>query len=97
MSRTIMSVFGITALAILITSTKGQDKPAPDAKEFAKLGAPGPEHERLQALVGTWTLTMEGVKEEGKAEIKPLYGGRFVTEDVKLPFGGSSMEWLGIY
>src|SRR5262245_46010525 len=50
----------------------------------------------LQAFVGTWELTVEGVKEKGSAEIKSIVGGRFITEDVKVPFGGLNMEWHGV-
>jgi hypothetical protein len=28
---------------------------------------------------------------------KSVLGGRFVTEEVKLPFGGFTFEWLGVY
>jgi hypothetical protein len=33
----------------------------------------------------------------GTAVYKPILGGRFVTEEVKLPFGGINFEWFGIY
>ena len=56
----------------------------------------GPELANLQAFVGTWDLTVEGVKEKGSAEIKSILGGRFLTEDVKLPFGSINMEWHGV-
>jgi hypothetical protein len=55
-----------------------------------------PELANLKAFVGTWELTVEGVKEKGTAEIKSILGGRFITEDVKVPFGGISMEWHGV-
>jgi hypothetical protein len=42
-------------------------------------------------------LTVEGSQEKGSAEFKSILGGRFVTEEVKLPFGGFTMEWLGVY
>lgn len=56
----------------------------------------GQEHANLQAFVGTWELSVEGVKEKGSAEIKSILGGRFITEDVKVPFGGFTMEWHGV-
>jgi hypothetical protein len=67
------------------------------AQDFAKQGQPGPEHDKLRSFVGTWELTTETGKEKGKAEYKPILGGRFVTEEVKLPVGGFTMEWFGIY
>jgi len=70
---------------------------AQDPKDFAKLGQSGPEHECLHALVGTWTLTTDGGTGKGSAEFKKIFGGRFVTEEVKLPLGGITLEWLGVY
>lgn len=56
----------------------------------------GPELANLKAFVGTWELSVEGAKEKGSAEIKAILGGRFITEDIKVPFGGFSMEWHGV-
>jgi hypothetical protein len=89
--------FGITTLLVLISRVDGQDRPSADPPDFAKRAAPAPEHERLQQLVGTWTLTLQGAKGKGRAEYRSILGGRFVTEEVKLPMGGFTMEWLGIY
>jgi Protein of unknown function (DUF1579) len=61
-----------------------------------KPGEPEPEYANLKAFVGNWELTVEGVKEKGSAEIKSIVGGRFITEDVKVPFGGFTMEWHGV-
>jgi hypothetical protein len=65
-------------------------------RDAVKAGEPGSELANLKAFVGTWELTVEGVKEKGAAEIKSIIGGRFITEDVKVPFGGISMEWHGV-
>jgi hypothetical protein len=72
------------AYAMIVGSVAGQE------------AKPGAEHEKLKAFVGTWELTVEGVKEKGSAEIKSILGGRFITEDVKVPFGGFTMEWHGV-
>jgi hypothetical protein len=56
-----------------------------------------PELANFKAFVGTWELSLEGVKEKGSAEIKSILGGRFITEDVKVPFEGLNMEWHGVY
>lgn len=61
-----------------------------------KPGEPGSEYANLKSFVGTWELTVEGVKEKGSAEIKAILGGRFITEDIKVPFGGLNMEWHGV-
>ncbi len=55
-----------------------------------------PEQKNLAAYVGTWDLSVEGVDKKGIAVIKPILGGRFITEDVKLPFGDFDMEWHGV-
>jgi uncharacterized protein (TIGR03067 family) len=65
-------------------------------KDAVKANDLGPEHANLKAFVGTWELSVEGVQEKGIAEIKSILGGRFVTEDVKVPFGGFTMEWHGV-
>jgi hypothetical protein len=95
-----LKVAGAGALIVVVTSLvyaqeKGRDRPEDDAK----LGRPGLEHERLRALVGTWELTSRGLGREskGSAIYKSIFGGRFVTEEVKVLFLGQTMEWLGIY
>ncbi len=55
-----------------------------------------PEQKNLSFFVGTWELSVEGVEKKGHAEIQPILGGRFITEDVKLPFGDFDMEWHGV-
>jgi hypothetical protein len=97
MIRSILTAFVLMALLVLISRVDGQDRPSANPPDFAKRGAPAAEHERLQKLVGTWTLTTGGAKEKGRAEYRSILGGRFVTEEVKLPFGGFTMEWLGVY
>lgn len=69
---------------------------AQDPSDSDKANNLGPEYANLRAFVGTWELTVEGVKEKGSATIKPILGGRFITEDVKVPFPGLSMEWHGV-
>jgi hypothetical protein len=97
MIRSTLVALGIAALFVLISRVDGQDRSSGGPADFAKRGAPSPEHQRLQHLVGTWTLAAAGAKEKGKAEYRSILGGRFVTEEVKLPLGGFTMEWLGIY
>lgn len=67
-----------------------------DGQEPAKVTERGPEFANLQAFVGKWELSVEGVDEKGVAEIKSILGGRFITEDVKVPFGNFNMEWHGV-
>lgn len=97
--RFIHAAFGVFVGLFLAAHTTAQDRP--DPKEIARLSQPGPEHERLKGLVGTWFLTVskEGgnVGQPGTAVFKSRFDGRFVTEEVKLPFGGFTFEWLGVY
>lgn len=79
------------AFATVPAGLHGQDSKDTQAAE------PGPGLAHLKPFVGTWELTVEGVKEKGSAEIKSILGGKFVTEDVKLSFGGIPMEWHGVY
>lgn len=69
---------------------------AQNSKEPIPANDLGPEHANLHAFVGAWELTIEGVNEKGAAEIKSILGGRFITEDVKVPVGGLTMEWHGV-
>ena len=84
-------IFTTIAFATIIASVHGQD-----AKDSVKAGEPGSELANLKAFVGTWELTVEGVNGKGTAEIKSILGGRFITEDVKVPFGSINMEWHGV-
>jgi hypothetical protein len=85
-------LFTAIAYATIIARVDGQDP-----KDSVKASEPGPEHANLKAFVGAWELTVEGVKEKGSAEIKSILGDRFITEDVKVPFGNFNMEWHGVY
>jgi hypothetical protein len=91
------SMIGLASMMLALPAVVADDKAQGDPREYANRSKPGPEHERLLALAGKWTLTMDGVKETGTAEYKPILGGRFVAEEVKLPFGEFSFEWVGIY
>jgi Protein of unknown function (DUF1579) len=96
MNRFMLSAIGVAALSILVSQGRGQER-RDEPKDFAKLGAPGPEHKPLQKLVGTWELSMEGSEKKGTARVKSLWDGRFVSEEVTLPLGGFTLEWNGIY
>jgi hypothetical protein len=87
----------VVALVVLLPAPlPAQDRPAAPP-EWANYGKPGAEHERLKALVGTWSLTVDGEQTKGRAVYKAILGGRFLTEEVKLPFSGMPFEWLGVY
>jgi Protein of unknown function (DUF1579) len=90
MTRSRLAV--LLLLSAVWSAARGDDKPA-----WGDQGKPGPEHERLRALVGKWELSAAGTKDKGTAEYKSILGGRFVTEEVKLPLAGFTIEWLGVY
>jgi Protein of unknown function (DUF1579) len=96
MNRILLTTIALAALVFLVAPGRGQDGRTDD-KDFAKLGAPGPEHRLLQKLVGTWELSMQGSTKKGSAQFKSMWDGRFVSEEATLPFEGFTMEWRGIY
>lgn len=83
------------ALALLAGLSLAQDaKNPPSTAEIAKLmaeaGKPGPEHGKLEPLVGSWTYTARFWMEPGKPpmetqgtiERKWILGGRYLEEKV---------------
>jgi hypothetical protein len=84
-------LFTTLVFATIVASVHGQD-----SGDDASTTKPGPEHTNLMAFVGTWELTLEGSEKKGSAEIKSILDGRFITEDVTLPFGSFNMDWHGV-
>lgn len=72
----------------------------PSPEEMEKMmaqGQPGPEHEKLQKLAGKWNFEMrwwmDPSQEEpgtckGTSTYKPMFGGRYVQQEVHSPPGG---------
>jgi hypothetical protein len=95
-----LKLASVGLLAVVLTSVvHPQENGTDQAKDYAKLGRPGREHECLKALVGTWELTASGTGSDarGSAVYKSIFDGRFITEEVKVPLGQFTMEWMGIY
>lgn len=84
-------LFTFIAGATVMSTTCGQE-----SAESGTTVNLTPEQKNLSAFVGTWELAVEGVDERGVAEIRPILGGRFITEDVSIPFGDFDMEWHGV-
>ena len=83
--------FRLIASAIIVATAFGQEPSNPsNANKLT------PEQKNLAAFVGTWELSVEGIEKKGRAEVKSILGGRFITEDVTLPFGDFDMEWHGV-
>src|SRR5262245_20894808 len=77
---------------VLLEVTQAQEKPPPSPedllKALAEAGKPGPEHKKLQPLVGQWTFTMKlwtdpsqpPAELNGTIERKWIMDGRFIQE-----------------
>ncbi|HET6575142.1 MAG TPA: DUF1579 domain-containing protein [Fimbriiglobus sp.] len=69
--------------------------PAARAQEFPK---PGPEHEVLKKLVGTWDLTMKagGMESKGTVKYKMDLGGLWLVSALESDFGGMKFSGRGL-
>jgi hypothetical protein len=73
-------------------------------EKYIKAGTPGPEHQRMAKLAGNWTLQVTEwmapggapQKSDATAEFKPLFGGRYLQEEVHGSMGDQAFEGLGI-
>jgi hypothetical protein len=59
---------------------------------------PGPEHEKLKELVGTWDAEMEmnGVKSKAVAVYKSICGGLWLDSDFRGDFAGMKFQGHGL-
>src|SRR5262249_54225235 len=59
---------------------------------------PGPEHDRLKQLVGTWETSMKAGDEESKgtSTIKMELGGLWLVEEFKGQFAGGPFQGKGM-
>ena len=64
------------------------------AQEPAK---PGPEHEKLKAMVGDWdaTVKMGGAESKAKAKYKLDFGDMYLVEQFDGDFGGMKFKGRG--
>jgi hypothetical protein len=98
---------GLGVFAGLVRA-EGPKQPPSNPQEFLKAleeaGKPGPEHKKLQPLVGDWDLTVKlwvdpsqpPAEAKGTVTRKWILGGRFVQESVHVECGGKSFEGLGL-
>ena len=65
------------------------------AQDFPK---PGPEHEKLKEMVGTWDCVMDigGQKSKATATYKLICGGMWVASDFEGDFGGMKFQGHGL-
>ena len=85
--RTVRIVAGWIVIALLAPAVSAQP-PMPK---------PGPEHERLKRLEGTWEATVrsEGGESKGTMTYKLELGGLWLVSHFKGDFGGQSFEGKG--
>src|SRR5262245_60310166 len=102
--KTISRFVGAAAAAVALTLLCGvfvrvhqadepKTPPSPEAllKALAEAGKPGPEHKKLQPLVGQWTFTMKfwtdpsqpPAEFSGTIERKWIMDGRFIQETAR--------------
>jgi hypothetical protein len=109
-----MTRITLAAALLVITVTAQAQNPAqqPDAKAKAKAAAveammkhatPGPEHKKLEPLVGSWTFTGKMFDDpaappqefQGTTERKWILDGRFMYDETKADLGGMSFQGIG--
>jgi hypothetical protein len=73
-------------------------------EKYIKAATPGPEHQRMAKMAGKWNLAVSSwmapggppQKSDATAEFKPLFGGRYLQEEVHGSMGDQPFEGLGI-
>jgi hypothetical protein len=82
----------LTALAALLVLT-----PAVLAQQ-PQMPKPGPEHEKLQSLVGTWdcVMKMAGMESKCTSTYKSDLGGFWISSDFQGEFGGMKFTGRGL-
>lgn len=88
-------------------SAQGELPPGMTAEDMARwqeAASPGPEHEKLAAMAGSWTFKgtfwmgpdAPPMTSTGTAERKMILGGRVLVEKVKSEFQGEPFEGLAM-
>ena len=104
----ILSFFGVCLL--FLGSVTAQDQPTAEEQEnmeayFQKVAEPGPEHQKLASLEGTWSqkITLWPAPDadpmifEGTTENKMILGGRFLQCNSESGEGDMHTKSLTIY
>jgi Protein of unknown function (DUF1579) len=92
------------ALALVAGSALRADDKQPDLEAYLKASQPGPEHKKLEPMVGSWEVTVKAwmdpskpaMESKGTAEQKLILGGRYLQQDVKGEFAGQPFTGLGL-
>ena len=104
-NNNLLKLLFITMLILSAGVARAQEKlseadKAKKAAESYALAVPGPEHQRLQGIVGKWDQEItvwsqpgaNPVTLKGSCENKMILGGRFLVSDAKGSMGGMSVE-----
>jgi hypothetical protein len=82
---------------------KAASKEEEEMAAMMKLAAPGPQHEQLKKMAGTWKVSNkswfqpgEPVVSQGTATSEMILGGRFLRETHKGDFNGMPFEGFGL-
>ena len=90
-------------VVLMLTSVaNAADKPAMDA-EMMKYAIPGPQHEKLKAMVGTWNATVkswvgapEPTVSKGVMKNEMTLGGRLLESEYKGEWAGAPFDGFGL-
>ena len=87
MSRVTLSLATIGAVLLISAVTQAQQIPQP-----------GPEHQKLKELEGTWDAVVKAGPEESKGTVtfKMDLGGLWLVSDFKGEFGGQKFQGRGL-
>ena len=82
-----LSLIACVAFALLVPAAKAQEPPKP-----------GPEHERLKKMEGTWEATMKMGDQESKGTMKykMVLGGLWLASEFEGDFGGMKFQGRGL-
>ena len=98
-------IVALAAVALTATVTRTVVSQDNSAEAWAKLAAPGPEHKKLEPLVGTFEASSKmwyapgqaPTESKGTCENKWILGGRYVQQTYTSSFNGQTYEGLGLW
>jgi hypothetical protein len=98
----------VAALALIVVTAQAADPPAkPDPQAviaaMIKHGTPGPEHKKLEPLVGSWAHhgkcwmdpSAPPTEFKGTTDRKWVLDGRFVLDETRSEFNGAPFHGVG--
>src|SRR5690242_16463127 len=100
----------VAALTLVAVNVRAQDpakkadpKAAAAMEAMMKHATPGPEHKKLEPMVGSWTFVGKMYEDpaapptefRGTTERKWIFDGRFLLDETKADFGGMPFQGIG--